>query len=86
MKSRVLLAAPMALAVGCGYFSKKEVVSYSYGTEKVKNEQFIVAFSEGGQLEAQQAERRLRLGRLNVDVDAGARPNQELQQQLLRGS
>ena len=56
MKSRILIAAQMALAlvvaIGCGYFSKKEVVSYSYGTEKVKNEQFIVAFSEGGQLES----------------------------------
>ena len=56
MKSRILLAASMPLAlvvaIGCGYFSKKQVVSYKYGTEKVKNEQFIVAFSEGGQLEA----------------------------------
>ena len=52
MKSRILLAATMSLAIGCGYFSKKEVVSYDYGTEEVKNEQFIVAFSEGGQLEA----------------------------------
>ena len=47
---------PIALALigasGCGYFSKQEVASYEYGTEKVKNEQFIVAFSEGGELVA----------------------------------
>ena len=56
MKNRTLIAPPIALAlvaaVGCGYFSKKKIVSYDYGTEKVKNEQFIVAFSEGGQLES----------------------------------
>ena len=39
-------------AVGRGYFSEKENISYGYGTETVKNEQFIVAFSEGGQLES----------------------------------
>ena len=61
MKNKHLIASPlMAPAVvvalvfanGCGYFSKNETVSYDYGTEKVKNEQFIVAFSEGGQLES----------------------------------
>ena len=56
MKIKILIAFPIALALigaaGCGYFSKKEIVSYEYGTEKVKNEQFIVAFSEGGQLES----------------------------------
>ncbi len=56
MKIKILIAPPIALALigaaGCGYFSKKEIVSYEYGTEKVKNEQFIVAFSEGGQLES----------------------------------
>ena len=56
MKIRILVTPPIALALiataGCGYFSKKQLVSYEYGTEKVKNEQFIVAFSEGGQLES----------------------------------
>ena len=56
MKVRILVTPPIALALiateGCGYFSKKQLVSYEYGTEKVKNEQFIVAFSEGGQLES----------------------------------
>ncbi|MDG2212309.1 MAG: hypothetical protein P8M70_00640, partial [Verrucomicrobiota bacterium] len=56
MKIKFLSACPIALALigtsGCGYFSKQEVVSYDYGTEKVKNEQFIVAFSEGGELVA----------------------------------
>ena len=56
MKIKILIALPITLALigaaGCGYFSKKEIVSYEYGTEKVKNEQFIVAFSEGGQLES----------------------------------
>ena len=56
MKIKILIALPIAVALigtaGCGYFSKKEIVSYEYGAEKVKNEQFIVAFSEGGQLES----------------------------------
>ena len=56
MKIKFLSACPIALALigtsGCGYFSKQEVVSYDYGTEKVKHEQFIVAFSEGGELVA----------------------------------
>jgi len=56
MRNRTRIAPPIALALiataGCGYFSKKQTVSYDYGTEKVKNEQFIVAFSEGGQLES----------------------------------
>ena len=56
MKIKILIALPIAVALigtaGCGYFSKKEIVSYEYGTEKVKNEQFIVAFSEGGELVA----------------------------------
>ena len=60
MKNRILIASPLALALvvalvtanGCGFFSKNETISYDYGTEKVKNEQFIVAFSEGGQLES----------------------------------
>ncbi len=54
MKIKFPIACPIALALigtsGCGYFSKQEVASYDYGTEKVKNEQFIVAFSEGGEL------------------------------------
>ena len=56
MKIKFPIACPIALALigtsGCGYFSKQEVASYDYGTEKVKNEQFIVAFSEGGELVA----------------------------------
>jgi HlyD family secretion protein len=60
MKIKILIASPLALALvaalvsanGCGFFSKKQTISYDYGTEKVKNEQFIVAFSEGGQLES----------------------------------
>ena len=56
MKIKFPSACPIALALigtsGCGYFSKQEVASYDYGTEKVKNEQFIVAFSEGGELVA----------------------------------
>ncbi len=56
MKIKFPIACPIALALigtsGCGYFSKREVASYDYGTEKVKNEQFIVAFSEGGELVA----------------------------------
>jgi len=39
--------------IGRDLFSEKQDISYDqYGTEKVKNEQFIVAFSEGGQLES----------------------------------
>ena len=56
MKTKFPSAFPIALALigvsGCGYFSEQEVASYDYGTEKVKNEQFIVAFSEGGELVA----------------------------------
>ena len=39
----------VALA-GCNYFSSDDEVSSTYGTEKVENEQFIVSFSEGGEL------------------------------------
>ncbi|MBC8326313.1 MAG: efflux RND transporter periplasmic adaptor subunit [Verrucomicrobia subdivision 3 bacterium] len=48
--SAVALAA-VALA-GCNYFSAKEEISSAYGTEKVENDQFIVSFSEGGELVA----------------------------------
>ena len=36
--------------VGCNYFSGDDEISSTYGTEKVENEQFIVSFSEGGEL------------------------------------
>jgi len=52
MKMKFPIALALIGASGCGYFSKQEVTSYEYGTEKVKNEQFIVAFSEGGELVA----------------------------------
>ncbi len=52
MKIKFPIALALIGASGCGYFSKQEVASYGYGTEKVKNEQFIVAFSEGGELVA----------------------------------
>jgi len=52
MKMKFPIALALIGASGCGYFSKQEVASYDYGTEKVKNEQFIVAFSEGGELVA----------------------------------
>ena len=42
----------VALNVGCGWFSENEQVTYQYSTVKVRNEQFIVSFAEGGQLEA----------------------------------
>jgi hypothetical protein len=49
----VSAAALAAVAlVGCHYFSDDEKISSSYGTEKVENEQFIVSFSEGGELVA----------------------------------
>ncbi len=48
--SAVALVA-LALA-GCNYFSDNEKISSTYGTEKVENEQFIVSFSEGGELVA----------------------------------
>ena len=35
---------------GCNYFSGDDEISSTYGTEKVENEQFIVSFSEGGEL------------------------------------
>ena len=38
--------------LGCGKKETNTMAGREYGTEKVTNEQFIVAFSEGGQLEA----------------------------------
>jgi len=52
MKIKFLIALTLIGTSGCGYFSKQDIASYDYGTEKVKNEQFIVAFSEGGELVA----------------------------------
>ena len=46
-----LLAALIAL-LGCNQNGHENSAARDYGTEKVRNEQFIVAFSEGGQLEA----------------------------------
>jgi len=37
---------------GCNYFADSSEVAAGYGTEKVENEQFIVSFSEGGELVA----------------------------------
>jgi HlyD family secretion protein len=37
---------------GCNYFSGEDEIFSTYGTEKVENEQFIVSFSEGGELVA----------------------------------
>jgi len=46
-------AALVALTLaGCNYFSGDDEISSTYGTEKVENEQFIVSFSEGGELVA----------------------------------
>ena len=47
-----LLVATCAGALGWYYYSKEEVVASRYGTETVVNEAFMVAFSEGGTLEA----------------------------------
>ena len=44
-------AALVAVALaGCNYFSGDDEISSTYGTDKVENEQFIVSFSEGGEL------------------------------------
>ena len=52
--SAVISACTLFLTVGlgCGKKETNTVGGREYGTEKVINEQFIVAFSEGGQLEA----------------------------------
>ena len=45
-------ALAIATLAGCNYFSGDDEISSTYGTEKVENEQFIVSFSEGGELVA----------------------------------
>jgi hypothetical protein len=45
-------ALVIATLAGCNYFSGEDEISSTYGTEKVENEQFIVSFSEGGELVA----------------------------------
>ena len=57
MKKTILFpisAGVLAIATlaGCNYFSGDDEISSTYGTEKVENEQFIVSFSEGGELVA----------------------------------
>ena len=47
----VVVLVAVALA-GCNYFSGDDEISSTYGTKKVENAQFIVAFSEGGELVA----------------------------------
>ena len=48
------MAIALAL-LGCAKNEDDTAESHKYGTETVRNEQFIVAFSEGGQLEAVEA-------------------------------
>ena len=50
--SFILTTIAIGVIAGCSYFSNKDEISSSYGTEKVENEQFIVSFSEGGELVA----------------------------------
>ncbi len=52
MKTIHILAVGALALAGCSYFADKNEVAAGYGTEKVENEQFIVSFSEGGELVA----------------------------------
>ena len=61
MKTKLILGSILALAgaaaFGWFYYGTDEVASSRYGTDTVVNEQFIVAFSEGGPLEAVESEK-----------------------------
>jgi len=61
MKTKLILGSTLALAgaaaFGWFYYGTDEVASSRYGTDTVVNEQFIVAFSEGGPLEAVESEK-----------------------------